>query len=249
MTTNDIFTKPANASFDCKRFEQLYLASRRKENRLYTDGQVAQLPWIEPSHILFREWEVRKRSAARLVNYLENKKRPLSILEAGCGNGWLSGRLAAIRHSRITGTDINKTELHQAKSVFGKRSNIRFEEGDIRSMDFKEKFDAVIFAASIQYFCSFDKIIADVLSVLNESGEVHILDSYFYKANEIPGAKERTRAYFRSLGVEEMAAFYFHHAVDSLGSFNHTFLFDPRILKNKLFRKNDLFPWVCIKAK
>ena len=69
----------------------MYLASRKKENRIYSDEQVVQLPFIEPTHIHYHEWQVRKRSALRLIHYLEKKNKPLSILEIGCGNGWLSG--------------------------------------------------------------------------------------------------------------------------------------------------------------
>jgi ubiquinone/menaquinone biosynthesis C-methylase UbiE len=243
---NDIFAKPANTSFKEKGFEKLYITSREKENRLYTDGQVEQLPLIEKSHIHYNEWQVRKRSATRLIHYLENKNRPLSILEIGCGNGWLSGRLAAIGNSTITGMDINKTELDQAKRVFIKKTNISFIEGDISGIDFKKKFDAIIFAASIQYFPSFNKIIKDALSLLNEAGEIHILDSHFYKANDIEHARQRTNSYYRSIGYEKMAEFYFHHSVDSLNGFNYKLLFNPSSLKNRLFSKKDPFPWICI---
>jgi ubiquinone/menaquinone biosynthesis C-methylase UbiE len=184
------------------------------------------------------------------MNYLENKNKPLSILEAGCGNGWLSGRLAATRDSKLWGTDVNKTELEQAGRVFGDKSNITFIEGDIRDIHFKKgHFDIIVFAASIQYFSSFEKIIPESLLLLKEGAEIHILDSYFYKADEIEAAKQRSLSYFRSIGFEEMAEHYFHHAVDSLDQFDHTLLYDPNSIKNKFFGKKDPFPWICIRNK
>ena len=243
--TNDITIITNHSTTE---FEKLYNSSRKKEGRSYTDKEIEQLPNIERSHIHYNEWQVRKRSAARLINYLENKNKPLSILEAGCGYGWLSGRLAGIKGSTVTATDINKTELDQSKRVFTGRPNLDFIEGDIRNLKFKNKFDVIIFAASIQYFSSFEEIIEAALWLLNDEGEIHILDSYFYTATEMEKARQRSLSYYRSIGCEEMSEFYFHHSVDSLKEFDHKFLFDPTALKNRLFRKKDPFPWICIKA-
>ena len=75
-------------SFGRKKFEKIYIALREKENRLYTDDQVEQLPFIKSSHIHSAEWAIRKRSTARLLNHLKKSRRQLTILEIGCGNGW-----------------------------------------------------------------------------------------------------------------------------------------------------------------
>lgn len=230
-------------------FEDLYIITRKKENRIYTDEQVKQLPLIEPTHIHFKEWEIRKRSAERLISYVEKKERPLKILEVGCGNGWLSAKLSAIKGSAITGSDINKTELEQAKKVFSDKKNVSFIEIDIRDIDTEEKFDVIIFAASIQYFSSFENVINTALSYLSENGEIHILDSFFYPADEIENARKRSVGYYRSIGYEEMAAYYFCHSLDSLRSFEHRILFEPRTFKNKYFGNNDPFPWICIAKK
>jgi SAM-dependent methyltransferase len=248
ITTNDIDTIIASTPFSQKGFENLYIASRKKEIRVYTDEQVEHLPLISHSHIHYREWQIRKRSATRLFSYLGNKNKPLLILEAGCGNGWLSARLAAIRESNVTGTDINKTELEQAMRLFGNKPNLKFTAGDIREIRFEKKFDTIIFAASIQYFSSFENIIQQALSLLNETGEIHIIDSYFYKADELEFAKERSLIYYQSIGFEAMAEYYFHHSIDSLKLFNHKLLFDPAALKNKFFGNKDPFPWIRIKA-
>lgn len=249
MTTiNDIITQRINPSFSQKEFEELYIASRKKENRLYTDEQVAQLPLIENTHPHFNEWQLRKRSAARLMNYLGNKDKPLSVLEAGCGNGWLSAGLVGIKAASVTGTDINKTELEQARKVFAHKKKLHFIEGDIRNIKFNHKFDIIVFAASIQYFSNFEEIIEGALWLLNEAGEIHILDSYFYKETAIEHATQRSQLYYQSIGHPEMAACYFHHSIDSLRSFNYELLYNPAAFKNKLLGKKDPFPWICIKA-
>ena len=60
------------------------------------------------------------------MNYLLNKKQPLKILEAGCGNGWLCHRLAEIPGAQVIGTDTNFTEIQQAARVFADVSNLHF---------------------------------------------------------------------------------------------------------------------------
>jgi ubiquinone/menaquinone biosynthesis C-methylase UbiE len=231
-----------------KSFENIYISSRQKENRIYSDEQVAQLPFIEPSHIHYDEWQVRIRSYARLIRYLEKKTRPLMILEVGCGNGWLSAKLANLSDSTVTGIDVNKTEISQARRVFRGKSNISFAVADLMNVEFDVKFDIILFAASMQYFSSFDNIIREALSLLKENGEIHIMDSHFYRAKDLERARERSRSYYQSIGFDAMAEFYFHHSFDSLKNYRHSLLFNPLSIKNRLFAKQDPFPWICITA-
>jgi SAM-dependent methyltransferase len=244
---NDMVTDLTDSSVR-KKFEQLYIALRRKECRVYSDEQVAQLPFIESSHIHSAEWAIRRRSAARLLNYLKKKNRNLAILETGCGNGWLCGRLGGLPGSIITGLDINEFELNQAKRVFENRTNILFRVEDIMNAPSNEKMDIVIFAASIQYFPSFNQTIRKALSILNPEGEIHILDSPFYHNAEIATAEQRSDIYYRSVGYGGMAKFYFHHSIEALENYHYKILFNPFRTVNKLFRRKDLFPWICIKA-
>ena len=61
--------------------------------------------------------------------------------------------------------DINSTELQQAQRVFRNRSNARFLYGQIDSdIDKDEKFDVILFAASIQYFQSLKEILPVCIS-------------------------------------------------------------------------------------
>jgi|HubBroStandDraft_3_1064219.scaffolds.fasta_scaffold98866_1 ubiquinone/menaquinone biosynthesis C-methylase UbiE len=243
-----MLTNKLSISLPGSDFEEIYLASRQSESRVYSDEQVLQLPFIGPAHIHYDEWQARRRSSDRLKNYLENKNKPLSILEIGCGNGWLSARLATLKNSTVTGTDINKSELSQARRVFSGMVNIRFIEGGIKYIPADKKFDVIVFAASIQYFPSFELVVRDALSLLNEVGEIHILDSHFYHLNELESAKQRSITYYHSIGFGGMAELYFHHSYESIKSFSYRIIFNPYNLKSKIFRKNDPFPWICITA-
>jgi ubiquinone/menaquinone biosynthesis C-methylase UbiE len=232
-----------------ENFEEKYISLRKKENRLYTDEQVRWLPVIDRSHLYYKEWEARKSSSNRLMQHLINRKTELNILEVGCGNGWLCHHLSKIPGSNVAGIDINKTELDQAKRLFDHIENIEFIYGEIDSESVRnERFDAIIFAASIQYFPSLDSIIPSALQLLNKKGEIHILDSQFYRSSELEAARKRSFDYYHSLQFAEMAGYYFHHSIDELGPYDHTILYNPDLFRNRFMKNKNPFPWICIYA-
>jgi len=227
-------------------FGDLYIDVRYKEKRVLSDGQVMFLPEIEANHIHFNEWQTRKRSAQRLIDYLKAKNKPLNILEIGCGNGWLSSMLLSIKNSKVTGLDVNEPEILQAKRVFQK-NNLEFICGSFDpGMFADQKFDVIVFAASIQYFPSVKGVLESAFLCLDKNGEVHIMDTNFYKPNEVANAAKRTEEYYKMLGYPEMAPHYFHHAINDLLPFNYKILFNPKRLINKISKK-DPFYWVVVK--
>jgi protein-L-isoaspartate O-methyltransferase len=230
-----------------KDFVEQYIGARSKEQRVYPNEEVAVLPQVPVSHIHYKEWQVRKASAARLINYLKHKNKALTILEVGCGNGWLSAAMSKISNSEVTGIDINEPELEQAKEVFKCVPNLHFIKGNIESSLLKKKsFDIIVFAASLQYFSSLFDVLKVAVSLLNKEGEIHIVDTHFYNANEISAAKERTKHYYSSIGFPSLADYYFHHSITDLRPFNYHILFNPFSLQHKLFGKKYPFYWIRI---
>jgi ubiquinone/menaquinone biosynthesis C-methylase UbiE len=229
-------------------FESLYLQLREKEGRIYSDNEVAALPEIAKTHPHYAEWQLRKQSCERLISYLQKKKKPLKILEAGCGNGWLSHRLAAIPGSNVIGADINFTEIKQAAKVFQKISDLHFVYGQIDSGTFEEKqFDIVVFAASIQYFPSLSGLISQTMKLLKQGGEIHILDSHFYRPAELNAARHRSLLYYEATGFPEMMKWYFHHSTDEIEKYDFSLLYDPESLFNRFLKKKNPFPWIRIR--
>lgn len=231
-----------NRPADDTSFEEQYLALRRMEGRLYTDEELRQLPEIRATHPLRPEWVIRKRSCRRLVNYLAQKKKALAILEVGCGNGWLCHRLSALPQSRVTGIDINATELAQAKRVF---PSLSFVQGTLDQLERKQAFEVIVFAASIQYFQSVQAVLSTCYSLLKEGGEVHVLDTHFYAGNEAAKAAARSQAYFTAKGFPVMQDHYFHHTLQSLEGSRFKIMYDPTRWVNRLFRRGP-FPWIRI---
>ena len=189
-------------------FTDLYLAVREKEGRIYSDEEVRRLPDCNRHR---EEWKIRKETAKTLRNYVQSriKNQKSKILEVGCGNGWLTNYLGA------TGYDINEVELEQAKRVFPEREFLCALSG--------KTYDAVVFAASIQYFQN----LSIIEKALEMGEEVHIVDSCFYPSHLTAEAALRSRAYYESLGFPEMAQYYFHHSLEDLKPFNY------KILKEK----------------
>jgi len=226
-------------------FEHLYVSVRDAEGRMLTDEQVKALPDVEKAHPLCKEWKIRKRSANRLLAWLQQKKKPLNILEIGCGNGWLSALLAEIPASTVTGLDINRVEIAQACQVF-KKPRLEFIWDDFKpGLFLEEKFDVIVFAASMQYFKPLAGILRDALACLAPEGEIHITDTHFYQVDELAAAAGRTKNYYAGLGYPEMSDHYYQHRIDDIRAFNNRILVNPRTAINRVFKRKPFY-WIVI---
>jgi 2-polyprenyl-3-methyl-5-hydroxy-6-metoxy-1,4-benzoquinol methylase len=222
-------------------FEERYIELREKEHRVHTDEELRKLPEVSSSHPYYNEWKKRKQSCRRLIKYLGRKKMPLQLLEIGSGNGWLAAQLAN-GNIEVTGIDINLTELEQARRVFAGRKDLHFVYGDLRDNLFENRFfDVIVFASSIQYFPSLKEILKVAMKHLSLSGEIHIMDSPFYDHRELAAAKQRTEAYFNSMGSAGIKEFYFHHDIAGIRNFNPRVLYDPASWSNMLRKKKNPF--------
>jgi protein-L-isoaspartate O-methyltransferase len=229
-------------------FKELYVALRLKEGRIYSEREIAALPVIAASHPHYKEWLIRKRSCNKLLRYIQRHGHISNILEIGCGNGWLAARLSSVTKVRVMGIDVNTVELEQAKKAFRRIPNLTFTEGDIRSgVLADEKFDLIVFAASVQYFESLKEILKVAVRYLTLQGEIHIIDSHLYEPYEIASARQRSEKYFTGIGFPEMAHFYFHHCLHDARSFRLSILHNPNSWVNKLLFRRSPFHWVVVK--
>ena len=230
--------------------QHFYHPIRQQEGRVYTDEEVLELPTTQPAHRHYQEWQMRKRSTRRLMQYIQRKKGLITIMEVGCGNGWLSRRLATVSGSRVIGMDINTVELQQATRVFSNIPNLQFLYGDIQSNIISDEIaDIIVFAASIQYFPSLPVVIRHAIKKLRSRGEIHIIDSPIYKPGELVAARKRTMDYFHQMGFACMTEHYFHHDTTSFNEFNYKMLYQPSALQFSLSPFKNPFPWICIQKK
>ncbi len=226
--------------------DQSYFRLRKRKGNIYTDEEVAALPFIQTSHPHSKDWTPRKHSQKALLSYIKNKRTFASILEVGCGNGWLSSRIAKAIDADVTGLDINLHELEQAKRVFKKIPNLSFIHSSLEDDNLKnEKFDLILFAASIQYFPSLKQIIDIAVQHLTLQGEVHIMDSPFYQQHEIALAKVHDKARRLNQTVDQQ----YYHTLTELENFQYKILHHPNSWKNKLSIKKNPFYWIVIKNR
>ncbi len=232
-------------------FESVYLKLRDNEKRIYSDEELIKLPFASDTNPHKKEWDLRSKSFLRFKNYLMLKKGNINILDLGCGNGWFCGQLAKSFNHSFYCADVNLTELKQGRRTFNSEK-LKFIYADIFTAEIPEpSFDMIIINAAVQYFPDLKKLMKKLLSLIDEYGEIHIIDSPFYSENEVNDARERTRAYYSSLKFPEMKERYFHHTYEELSEFNPITLYNPASSRQKikrLFLTNDSpFPWIVIR--
>ena len=231
-------------------FENIYLQVRKREKRIYSDDELNLLPYAYKNNPHKNEWELRAKSFLRFKNYLSLKTSKLNILDLGCGNGWFTGQLSKEFHHNYFCVDVNIIELEQAARVFD-NGQINFIYSDIISTSLPTNiFDIVIINSALQYFQNISVLMKELFFISKPYGEIHIIDSPFYKQQYLPQAKNRTLKYYQSLGFPEMAKNYFHHTIDELKYLRHSYFYNPGAIKNKLssifFEKDSPFPWIVI---
>lgn len=196
----------------------MYVAVRDAEGRIIDDNLLKMLPATPTEYKYAHEWTVRSKSFARFSQWLLRRYegKAAKILDVGCGNGWMSARLADAGHN-VTGIDLNYTELEQAERVFGNRPNLCWLYADILKDDIPGgKFDIALFGASCQYFPDISRLTERCKTLMNAGGSIHLLDSFFYTVETVDAARERTKEYYSQLGFGEMAGYYFHHTKETL---------------------------------
>jgi ubiquinone/menaquinone biosynthesis C-methylase UbiE len=229
----------------------IYLRVREKEGRLYPDEIVGQLPAVPANHPLHAEWQARAASCARLTTYLSHFPGGITVLELGCGNGWLAHRIAAATNAPVIGLDLNCHEIRQAHRLFAHSRNLSWIVTDIARAPFNGRvFDIIVIASAIQYFAELSRLFRALILYLKEDGEIHILDSPFYSDEQLPEARERSRQYYAGLGFPEMASHYHHHSTDALAEYNPDWLYVPsrgKVLTTAT--KDSPFPWVRLRPR
>jgi ubiquinone/menaquinone biosynthesis C-methylase UbiE len=240
-----------NNATSTQNFQTLYTHVRDAEQRLLTDALVRDLPHVPATYCHYHEWQLRAKTAHRFGAYL--RKKALSgcwVLEVGCGNGWFAHQISQHSGANVLGVDVNQLELQQAARVFG-APGLWFADLDFFNAPMQPKsFQLIVFNASIQYFADFPQVVARAMALLAADGELHIMDSPFYAQTACAAAQQRSEQYYSAKGVAELAAYYHHHAYETLLAFQPTFLYRPsRILRKIAPQRTNPFPWVRIVKK
>ena len=172
----------------------LFLQSAKTDARIAevrsTDGARAAFeaayseredPWAsDNSRYSYQRWKYESLMAA-----LPPGRRFARALDLGCGMGAMS--LAMTRVSGdVLGLDIAQSAVEQARRRIGNRPDLRFEQGDLGSLDseMENRFDLVVVADTLYYLDSVDdaslKAVATSIGRLLTPGGICLLANHYF---------------------------------------------------------------------
>jgi SAM-dependent methyltransferase len=127
---------------------------------------------------------------------------PLDVLDLGCGNCWLSHRVAARGH-RVVGIDIFNDERDGLRAARHYPSSFRVIEADFDDLPLPDgRFDLAIFNASFHYSVDYFRTLSELRRCLRPSGCFAILDTPFYrhKSDGTRMVEEKHSVFLRQYG-------------------------------------------------
>lgn len=218
----DILTPPD----PWQEFARQYISLRHQELRVPNDTTLKHLPKVASNHPHAKAWKMRMHGLENLVTVLNKTfSKPAHILDIGCGNGWMSNRIAKAGFA-VTGIDINLPELEQAHRVFA-RTGLRFAFADLFSWQPDTVFNGALIASALQYFENPQELLAHLFNVNPQLTHVFISDTPFYHQNVKNAAAQRSHDYYLTHGFPELAKHYHHHALSDLGH-PYTIVYKPK---------------------
>jgi SAM-dependent methyltransferase len=104
-----------------------------------------------------------------------------SVLDIGCGAGWLSRRLAKlVPEGRVVGMDISDEMIRHARRASVEHDNLMFVVGEVAEIPWQPNFFShVISVESSYYWPDPGKGIRDIYRVLHPGGSAWILINYY----------------------------------------------------------------------
>lgn len=121
----------------------------------------------------------RKIVLEAVLNRLQNSKKPLTILDLGCGPGWLCHELTELGFN-AQGCDISHSQINLAKKKYSK---LNFVVADPQSsLPYTDnQFDIVIAAFSVCDMPDQPKALKEIRRVLKQGGKfINIIPNPYY---------------------------------------------------------------------
>jgi SAM-dependent methyltransferase len=203
-------TLPGGTPGGLRDFRRAYAEHRASEGRGRGGlDELRALPWLADGP-LAPQWAVRARTFERFRDDVvvprarASAPRPLRVLDAGAGNGWLCYRLVRMGH-RAVAVDVRTDDVDGLGAAEGyadllpalfPRVAASFEALPLGAA----AFDLVVFNASLHYATDLDRVLGEGARVLAPGGSLVVLDSPFYRtrsAGEAMVAEKRAHAQAR----------------------------------------------------
>lgn len=179
------FLLPERAAY-FRHFVDVYETVRQAEQwGSEKSGYYRHLPEVPREDPHYRLWQIRGRSFRALRQQVlpllsRDGQRPLTILDVGAGNCWLSYRLAAMGHA-VMAVDL----LLNERDGLGARQHYPLSftavQAEFDRLPLVEKqIDLVIFNGSFHYAADYKQTLHETLRVLKAKGAFVIMDTPVY---------------------------------------------------------------------
>ena len=169
-------------------FEQFirdYESIRRAEGRISADAAYYRaLPYFDLSGRMSADWHIRAISLdaffAQVFRPLERSDVPLTVVDLGAGNGWLSNWLSARGH-QLFAVDLMTNDFDGLGCFRYFEHSFTPAQAEFERLPFAAaSADLVIFNASLHYAVDLGITLAEALRVLKPQGRLVVLDSPVY---------------------------------------------------------------------
>ncbi len=173
-----------------ERFVGEYQTVRQAEGRGSDDAAYYRaLPFADRSGRLARDWQIRAASFRALIKDLiapleARSRTPLKIIDLGAGNGWLSYRLTQRGHV-VSAIDLLTNKLDGLGAHVHYDATFTPIQAEFDHLPLTgNQIDVAIFNSSFHYSVNYAATLVEVWRVMNENGQIVILDSPIYNDAE-----------------------------------------------------------------
>jgi SAM-dependent methyltransferase len=177
-----------------ERFIHDYELVRKAEGRGSSDpAYYLSLPYAQRTDANAWQWSIRARSYVYLQRKIlpsiaTNLSHPMTVLDLGAGNGWLSYRLSSFGH-RPVAVDLQTNSFDGLGAAIHYRHALpilfpRFQAEHDRLPFADRQFDCAIFNASFHYSENYDRTVSETIRCLRRGGTLIIADTPSYARDE-----------------------------------------------------------------
>lgn len=172
-----------------RRFREAYATHRAREGRGLPEDELLRLP-EPPRGPLAAQWRVRRSTyrcfVARVLRPLAAAQapRPVTLLDLGAGNGWLSYRVEGMGHRAIA-LDLRTDRVDGLGAAAGYARHLprplaRVAAGFEMLPVASGHADLAVFNASLHYALDLGAVLREATLATRSGGRLAILDTPFY---------------------------------------------------------------------
>jgi SAM-dependent methyltransferase len=123
--------------------------------------------WVDVYDKSWEHWSKQDLSGKDIEKILQSITKGCSVLDAGCGDGYLLANLTD-KCSMMTGVDVSSTALQKARKRLGE--NVLLIQSFIENLPFADdSFDAVVSAHTLEHVKDLDKAVSELKRVAAKS--------------------------------------------------------------------------------